>query len=272
MRNNFFQIDFSIWAEYWDLIENHGLNNEVFKIIQPFLTSEVLVIGSGQGLFSKVLNDNGFLTENIDKNFKMAEWAKSRRNISTTFRDIIDFESPKTYNTVVISTGIINQQSLATELGKTIIEKAISFLKPGGNLILTYFRQTKWTEIANQLGLYGRNSNNFLFWQAGGNLNKASELFQENGTDPSSIENIFKNHHSILEKHQQQILAVGHRHLEINGTPPDQFLKQNSGYYPFSLSPEEEKLLFNKLSTLASENLFNGLINNEDTRVIVMKG
>jgi len=229
-------IDYTIWAEYWDLLEHQGLEIDFMQRFIGFVDSPCLVVGSGQGLLSEFLEQRGYEVVNNDSCTDMAVRAKQRRQIETIVGNIVDIRLPIKFKTVVISTGIINELAIAQNQLYKIINSIDHHLIVGGSLILAYFRRTFWTDLAEKLGLYGVPSNNVLFWKAQGALERAANLFGVCNSKPRETQVLFDTYRECLNRHMNMVCRIGERHETLCPNSADLFIERHSGYYPFSLS------------------------------------
>jgi SAM-dependent methyltransferase len=264
-----FPIDFRVWADYWDLLEHHGVNAENAYLLQAFLASPILVVGSGQGLLSLHLLDAGYDVCSIDKSATMAEYAARRRHVSTTVCDAVVLRLPQRFRGIVVTTGIINTRTIEQGLLPPLLENIDRHMAPGGRVAFSYFSATSWTDVAHELGLYGRPSNNVIFWIAHGDLTHAVRLFAVHLGNPEVVRRAFDSQPTKLSSHMESILTIGKRYVELHDESPDRFIADHSGYYPFPLSRSEESTL---LKTLVAHRMCPLSVlstNDGDTTMIV---
>jgi SAM-dependent methyltransferase len=264
-----FPIDYRVWADYWDLLEHHGLNAENTRLLAGFLASPILILGSGQGLLSHYLAQAGYDVCGVDRSTEMATRAKYRRGMSTVVCDALQLHLRQRFRTIIVSTGVVNDQLLGRGQLPRLIRKVEGHLLPGGYLILGYFRISPWTLVAQELELYGRPSRNVLFWKAQGDLAHAERLFAAGVERSQAVHRAFDVHATKLSCHMDSILAIGKRHIDLGHQSPEQFIGNHSGYYPFPLPRQAESLVFRTLEAERMSQLAVIPMNDGDTRVLV---
>jgi hypothetical protein len=84
-----FPIDYRVWADYWDLLEHHGLNAENAFLLSEALASPMLIVGSGQGLLSQYFAQCGYDICSVDRSIEMAKFATYRRGMPTVVCDAL---------------------------------------------------------------------------------------------------------------------------------------------------------------------------------------
>lgn len=267
--NGLLPIDFCIWADYWDLFEQNGLNGDNGHRLHNFLASPVLILGSGQGLMSAHFMRAGYRVCSVDKSARMAAYAARRRGVSTVVCDALLLRLPHHFQAVIVSTGLINLRSLGQGLLPPLLETIKWHLAPGGRLVLSYFRVTPWTHTAQQLGLYGRPSNNVILWHAGGDLVYAEQLFAAHLNDPPVVRQAFDQQRTKLLSQMSSILATGRRYVELHKEPPEKFIAYHSGYYPFPLSRDDESKIREALTEHQMILLSVLSTNDGDTTILV---
>lgn len=265
-----FSIDLTTWADYWDLIEENGLNSDVVHRLAPDLESPILIVGSGQGLVSARCIALGHNVWSVDKSAAMADRALHRRRVPTIVGDVFEVELAMRFKTILVSTGIINERTLDEAVLPRLMASVRRLLADDGRLVLAYFRRSLWTDIATELGLYGRPSRNLLFWQARGDLAHAEQKFSDAANRPADVHRVFSEHYEPLARHQDFITRVGQRHQMLAGREPDAFIAEHSGYYPFPLTREAERQVED---VLGSERLSRRtlVVNGGDTSVHVCR-
>ena len=92
------------WAPYWEHMENRHMSTHLTDKIITYITSPVLVIGAGQGLIVKYLQDKGYICDGLDLEDEMIKQAKKRHNIELIKGDAKELPfKDNSYNTVIIS-------------------------------------------------------------------------------------------------------------------------------------------------------------------------
>lgn len=269
MIDDFFPIDFCIWADYWDLLEHQGLNAGNVHLLRHFLGNPLLLLGSGQGLLSSCLIQVGYDVCSVDRSTKMATYAASRRGVSTVVCDALALRLSHRFEALIVSTGLVNLRFLNQGLLPRLLETINWHLAPGGRLALSYFRATPWTQVALKLGLYGRPSNNVIFWHAAGDLAHAQRLFTVRLNDPSVVRRAFNDQPTKLTSHMGLILATGKRYIELNNESPERFIADHTGYYPFPLSRDDESIVFDTVGAHRMNLLSVLSTNSGDTTILV---
>jgi len=258
-----------MWADYWDLLEDHGLNADNAQTLHDFLASPLLVMGSGQGLLSLHFLRAGYHVCSVERSVRMARSAARRRGVSTVVADALEIRLPQRFQGVIVSTGVVNSRTLDQGLLPPLLESINRHLVPGGRVALSYFSATPWTRVAKELGLYGRPSNNVLFWVARGDFVYAERLFRGRLDDPGRVHRAFTDQGAKLSSHSRSILAIGKRYIELHEESPEQFIVEHSGYYPFPLFRGDESKVI-RLLVAHQMNLLSVLsANGGDTTVLI---
>jgi SAM-dependent methyltransferase len=266
---DYYGIDYRVWADYWDLLEQHGLNAENASLLDNYSASPILILGSGQGLVSQHFLQAGYSVCSVDRSAEMADGAMRRRGISTVVCDALNLYLDQRFSTIIISTGVINERSLGHGDLSRLLKRVRSQLVQRGFLVLSYFRMTPWTLAARELGLYARPSNNTIFWRAQGDLAEAERFFVANVEHSEAAQRVFKEHRKALSRHMDAIMAVGKRHIQLGKEEPGDFIANYSGYYPFPLTRSTELLLRQALHAQQFLPRLVKSVNGGDTMVLV---
>jgi hypothetical protein len=173
------------------------------------------------------------------------------------------------FRTIIVSTGVVNDLFLGEGHLPRLLRNVDSHLMPGGRLILGYFRRSPWTQVAQDLELYGRPSKNVLFWKAQGDRACAEALLAAAVPRPEAVHQLFDVHGTKLAKHMDLILAIGRRHIDLGNDSPEQFIGNHSGYYPFPLPHQSESAMFRTLTEERMSSIALIPMNDGDTRVLV---
>lgn len=263
--------DYAVWADFWDLMETHGLNARAIPVLAPFLRAPVLLVGSGQGLVARSLEHAGYAVVSVDSSPAMARHALERRGVRTLVCDAVDLRMDRTFGTVLVSTGVVNERTLQRRIVPRLAASLRPLLRPGAHLLLSYFRRSAWTGVAHLLGLYGRPSANELFWAAGGDLDRAERLFAVRTGHRAAVHRTFQRHHDALARHSRFVVDVGRRCAELGVTSPEAFLREHSGFYPYPLTAHAEAALTRGLHAAGLTSRSRLVLEGADTRVVAAR-
>ena len=261
--------DYEVWAQYWDLIESHGVNVTAIPVLGPLLRGPILLIGSGQGLVAQSLVEAGFDVVAVDNSPAMARLALERRGLRTLVCDVVDLRLDERFGTILVNTGVVNGRSVDAGIVPRLATSLRPLLEPDAHLLIGYFRTSVWTHVAETLGLYGSPSTNELFWTSEGDLARAEHLFAVRSGRPFAVHRAFERHRVELARHAEFILRVGERCSTLREAPAA-FLRQHGGFYPFPLEPRSESELARSLLRAGLVRCADQVLNGGDTRVIAL--
>ena len=112
-------------------------------------------------------------------------------------------------------------------------------------------------------------SNNDVFFEAEGDLDRAKDLLLVRGIDPSVAGEVFRNNEHNLQIYSQLVVSVGRRYMELHGESPLAFIRRYLGVYHHNLLPEDEVRLRQVLEReflVVEEQIIN-----QDTNVLVLE-
>ncbi|WP_129337984.1 class I SAM-dependent methyltransferase [Cellulomonas endophytica] len=270
MNEGRYPTDWAVWADHWDLVEGHGMNVEAVPALAAQLRDPVLLVGSGQGLVAASLSSAGFHVVAVDSSATMARRARERRGVETVLCDVVDLRLGRRFATALVSTGVVNERSIAAGLVPRLVEVLRAHLLPDGVVLIAYFRRSAWTGVAELLGLYDRPSTNAFFWVAGGDVERARQLFTDRSADPEAVGLAFSRHGEALARHADFIRRVGERCERLGSVDPEGFIRDHAGFYPFPLSTAAEVSLLAELGAGGLVPRGEALLNGADTRVVVL--
>ncbi|TFH42900.1 MAG: class I SAM-dependent methyltransferase [Chrysiogenales bacterium] len=130
----------STWAPLWDHIEDRHFSTRVTESLIDQITSDVLVIGAGQGIIVRHLAGRGFKAVGLDINLRMVRIAKEKYGIDIVQGDAGDlpFENDS-FNTVIISSGVVDYGADEDAIARFIGE-ARRVCCPGGTVFIAFYK------------------------------------------------------------------------------------------------------------------------------------
>ncbi len=150
----------STWAPVWNQIEDRHFGTKTTASLMDNITSDVLVIGAGQGLIVRHLMNKGINATGLDINPEMVKVAKEKYNL-----DIVEGDAGKlpfkdeSYSTVIISSGVVDYG--ADEAAITVfINEARRVCCRGGKILIAFYKITERIEkIYRKIGVIDSGSN-----------------------------------------------------------------------------------------------------------------
>ncbi len=125
-------------APLWEICEGDGLRPEHLLPWIEELASPCLVVGSGQGLLTEFLAQEGLEVLGLDFSPAMARYAQQRRGQSTQVGSLEDLPfAPGTFGSLVLATGVVNPQQ-PDELRRGW-DQMCRVLRCGSTLLLGFF-------------------------------------------------------------------------------------------------------------------------------------
>ncbi len=144
----------STWAPLWNHIEDRHFSTRVTEALIDRMASDVLVIGAGQGIIVRYLEDKGFRALGLDINPHMVRIAKEKYGLDIVEGDAGDlpFES-ESFATVIISSGVVDYGADESAIAGFIGE-ARRVCRPGGTVFIAFYKITPRIEtIYRKIGV-----------------------------------------------------------------------------------------------------------------------
>ncbi|MCP4610687.1 MAG: ATP-binding cassette domain-containing protein [Planctomycetes bacterium] len=165
------------WAPYWEYLEDRHLG--IFEIDRLLIEvkSPVLVVGAGQGLIVRHLQNKGFEVNGVDMERQMALWARKRRLVEILQADggALPLKNDH-YQSVIVTTGVIDYIDDENVI-REIIKEVLRVLKPGGHLFIAFYQFNPIIERVNKrIGIIVENE--------GYHLGRNFKLFQKLEKNP----------------------------------------------------------------------------------------
>jgi SAM-dependent methyltransferase len=233
---------------YWEFFERSGLNENVLELSE-YIRSPVLLLGSGQGVVSQALLDQGLDVTNVDISNSMIQYARSRRNVETIEANAASVSFDRKFNTILVNTGILTEENIRTSFNLDLLKNVDKHLAERGRVLLAYLRCSFSIKVFERLGLLGRPSNNAIFWSARESLEKIKESFIASGYEKDLIDLLFVLCEDDLDKHREFITRVGNEYLKVNETtePSSEFLDKCADFAACFLKSETEHILIQSI-------------------------
>jgi SAM-dependent methyltransferase len=152
-------------SAFWDalaprhwLIEDNYLDLASIRRVLHEIRSPVLVVGAGQGLIVAELRRNNFHCDGVDLSSEMIEYARRRRGLMLIQADAKSLPFGKaSYQTLVYATGVVDF-AIDEEQIRGILNEARRVVRPGGNILVAFYRLSAATEdFVSRLGLLRQN-------------------------------------------------------------------------------------------------------------------
>ncbi len=130
----------STWAPLWNHIEDRHFSTRVTEALIDRMASDALVIGAGQGIIVRYLEDKGFRALGLDINPQMVRIAKEKYGLDIVEGDAGDlpFEN-ESFTTVIISSGVVDYGADETAIARFIGE-ARRVCRPGGTVFIAFYK------------------------------------------------------------------------------------------------------------------------------------
>jgi len=234
------KIDFAELSVVWEFYEKNGLNASVANFIVNIIRSKVLVVGSGQGVFCSELIKAGFEVTGLEREQEMAVAALERRGMESVVIDFFDFLSPIRYETIVLSTGLIDDlTALDDQYLDSLLVHCKRLLASDGKLVIAFFNHTPWIDYAESLGLYDKPSRNQLLWDYRDDLSLGIKSLKKSSSSALKME----YYEGVLREHAKMIVNIGHMYNEKTGRNPRSFIGKYTGFYPYDLQDRSKSNL-----------------------------
>lgn len=235
----------------WDHFEQDGLNDAVILRFMSSIVSPVLVVGSGQGLVSRVLLDAGHQVHSIDCLESMALLAVQRHSVETEVVDLLDLDATDAYNTIIVNTGVLYPSFVRKHL-REFVSKINEALRDKGVIVLSFFRATDFDKTAVDFGLHKDRRLLTRIWQGVNSDKIISEvLLNEFGNLPG-IRYLLCQHKQELAEFESQIRIAGRRFESLNSCKKtEEFIAESLSYVSFGLERNEQISLFNSFDRLS---------------------
>jgi SAM-dependent methyltransferase len=150
----------STWAPVWDHIEDRHFGTRTTEFLLEHIKPDVLVVGAGQGLIVRYLNNKGINATGLDINPDMVKAAKEKYNL-----DIVEGDAGKlpyrddSYNTVIISSGVVDYGADEAAIN-AFIQEAKRVCRRGGKVLVAFYKIKERIErIYRKIGVIDSDSN-----------------------------------------------------------------------------------------------------------------
>lgn len=234
----------------WDCFEQDGMNNKLISQFMATITSPVLVVGSGQGIVSRVLLDNGHHVHSIDCLESMAQLAIQRNSVETEVINFLDLNVTNEYRTVIINTGVIYPSFIKRYLDD-FINKIDKVLKNEGVILLSFFRKTDFDKTVLDLRLHKDKRILVEIWRG---LNSGRNIFKVLSNEfrnTPGIKYLLYRHKRELEEFEVQIRNAGRRFgSSHNSCETERFIAKSLPYVSFGLERSDQTAIFHSFDRL----------------------
>jgi SAM-dependent methyltransferase len=220
-----------------------GLASHNIDLVTPFISSPVLLMGAGAGVNVVSLTARGFQVTAIENCRAMVERARLKRGLDLLAVDAraVPFDGG-TFASVVVSTGIVNSQTLYDGSASAVIAEALRVVAPGGSVVVAAFRENRRMEYVFQhLKLAGAPSHNVLFVDAQ-DLTAARSAFVGHDVSSMMLDHLFSICADVIEDQRKLVNSVADC-LRLQGMDPRPYVAQHMGFEYCDLSPSDEEFL-----------------------------
>ncbi len=130
----------STWAPIWDHIEDRHFGTRVTETLLDHIKSDVLIVGAGQGLIVRYLNEKGIRAVGLDINPDMVKIAKEKYGLDIIEGDAgnLPFDQGR-YGTVIISSGVVDYGADESAI-TNFINEAKRVCRTGGKIFTAFYR------------------------------------------------------------------------------------------------------------------------------------
>ena len=134
-------------ATAWENYEPEGLNAMHLRALAPYLKSQALVIGGGQGFVSEILFELGFLSQAVDWSNRMIQraWQRRQLRIKKANANSLPFDS-NFFATSIITTGVLSGSHTNSELSDYLYEAA-RVVQPHGTVVVSILKSNVNTQV-----------------------------------------------------------------------------------------------------------------------------
>jgi ubiquinone/menaquinone biosynthesis C-methylase UbiE len=127
-------------APHHSALEDNYLDLSSIRRMMSALQGPVLVVGAGQGLIVREIQERGLQCDGVDFSAEMIRYAKSRRGITLIQADARSLPiADRTYSTVIYATGVIDFTEDETEI-KEILGEGRRVVKDSGKIFAAFYR------------------------------------------------------------------------------------------------------------------------------------
>lgn len=212
----------------WEYYENFGLTEKLINKAAQYISSRVLVVGSGLGKIVKACQQLGCKAIGIDFSSRMVERSKKLRHINAIQGSADQLPWPdQHFATVIISTGVL-EPSKFPQCCNIVLEAKRVAQKHGTLLITVHMASKHLVEKGNELGYFQNNIqyNKRLLelWQSYRNENKLiSYLMKYTSLSRFQAEIVIEANINSIYKMGRFFDNIG-GHLRKNSINPVRFL------------------------------------------------
>ncbi len=260
-------IEWGKLAVVWEHFEKMGLSPSKMHCLLKYIESPILIVGSGIGLVPRYLQEIGHVVTSIDPCAEMVEHAR-KRGISVDQSDIETSRyTDKSFSTVILSTGVVNTETLASGTAEKILKRTYSLLRCKGKAISAYFLENAEMEkVYDTLQLNVSPSNNALFIGATSKTEALKVFVESSGVEPSLLHEIFDQQEDLIEM-QRVLVNKMAQTLEREGIHARDYISKYFSYKTYDLPAKQRDRyidLFKRHFSLMKVTV----IGNGDTEVI----
>lgn len=263
-------IDLSIWADFWDLLEHHGLSPNILQQTLPGLEGPVLVVGSGQGLVPAFLLRSGYAVTSLERSRAMARMSRRRRGLDPIVQDGACYRCDDRFKTIILNTGVLNSRTLGSGEALSIVDNISTMLARDGRLVVAFFRWTRWTDLALRLGFFGTPSSNVVLWRHRDDFGKALRLLEGSDGSADDLAALLCSNRKLISEHARNIIKLGESYRDLTGLAPDGFISEHSGFFPFPLAESHESAVTKQMSARGFQTMEYFVFNGGDTGILVL--
>jgi len=224
------------------------------KLISQFMTtilSPVLVVGSGQGIVSRALLDDGHHVHSIDCLESMAQLAARRNYVETEVIDFLDLNATNEYRTVIINTGVLYPIFIKRHLND-FVDKINEVLRCGGVILLSFFRKTDFDRTVLDLKLHKDQRLLVEIWRGLNSGRNIFEVLSNEFRDLPGIQYLLCRHKQELEEFEAQIRDAGRRFGSFHSSSEtERFISKALSYVSFGLDRSDQISIFHSLDRLS---------------------
>jgi ubiquinone/menaquinone biosynthesis C-methylase UbiE len=128
------------WAPYWSYFEDNFLDLESINQLVSTIESPILIVGAGQAMLVKQLQNKGFKVDGLELDPQMIKYAKDRRGIDLIHADARKMPfADNSYRTSIVATGVIDFIE-DKELIESIINETLRVTDDTGNVLAAFYK------------------------------------------------------------------------------------------------------------------------------------
>jgi hypothetical protein len=256
------------YAQFWDILEDTGLTPIGLKPVLPSIGSPVLLLGSGQGLISRYLLDNGLRVTSVDLSKPMASAAWQRRRVKTLIADAACLRLKKTFRTVIVATGVISPRHLEGRFVDDLLGSLAAHAREGTNIRIYHFLKGAWFKARKALGL-DRCSNRAMVADARGDVDKAMHwLVRYGGVRSRALKSLFAKWTPQFERLVERSGRLAARYAELYPSHQCWAFFRGSDDHSWMFSEEQQRKLLGRIRAAGLEIIEAGEVSPDVGAVI----